>query len=153
MNPVKNIPQNCGLCFEDLTPETHILFRMEQNAPWQNLVYCKDCLHALMNDKWNRYFNVLKTEECRATLKTLIEIGPPTRFRDNGIEKNCEIYEFYYDDKIYPATLKIPLTLDQVKELSMSLINDILPLLDEKNFITNDEFRIAIAYILNPYNL
>jgi hypothetical protein len=113
----------CKMCFEDITELLNVKYKLSEIDEFKNFVYCSECLELLIDNQWEKYVTNLKKVDCEKSLLSLVNDGPPMNFRDTHIEDNKEIYEFYYNDKIYSAKLKGSLDENERKELHNKLIN------------------------------
>lgn len=114
---------SCKLCFEDITDDSIVKYRMSEIDEFKKFVYCSECLELLIDGQWDKYVTNLKKVDCEKSLLSLVNDGPPINFRDTYIEDNKEIYEFYYNNKVSSAKLKGSLLINERKELHNKLIN------------------------------
>lgn len=119
----------CALCFDDITPETFVTYQQDTNQEWKPFAYCKECLLLLMESQWNTYIDGLKKADCEATLKKLIERGPPDHFRDPRIENGLSLSLFMCDSNIISGKLQKPLDEEKMNSFDDKL-KEILPLLN-----------------------
>ncbi len=89
----------CQLCYDNITI---IKYKIKD---YKNFIYCYECLEILKDTQWDDYIKGLKTD-CQASLNRLIELGPPTNYRDFAIENGHEIESFLNGDQIISAKLK-----------------------------------------------
>jgi hypothetical protein len=94
------------MCFDEITPETGVKYKLNIMDNFKNFDYCISCLTLLMDTQWMKYIKDIKNADCEKSLVNLIKAKPPINFRDNRIEENKEIYEFFCDGKNYSAKLK-----------------------------------------------
>ena len=121
----------CSLCFDDISSETFVKYQQEQkqNQEWKPFAYCKECLGLLMESQWNTYIDGLRKADCEATLKKLIERGPPTHFRDPRIENGSYLVSFMCNSDIISGKLQGPLDEEKMNSFNDKL-KEILPLLN-----------------------
>lgn len=100
----------CALCFDDITADNHVFYKDNNDSPWLSCKFCSTCVQDIANSQWSIYTEQIKNETCVATLKHLIEAGPPINFRDKKAvpcnNSTGEVSEFYYDNTIQSAKLK-----------------------------------------------
>ena len=84
MNPsFENFNENneCVLCFDDIT-DNYVYYKDNPDSEWTPCKYCSICIQDLIDNQWSIYTEQIKNETCMATLRRLIEEGPPINFRD-----------------------------------------------------------------------
>ena len=105
----------CLICCEDIEIERgidhHVYYFF--NNQFKKLEYCYDCFQLLLKTIWPNYIKKLKTIDCDAGLKRLIDEGPPIYFKDTCIENNQNIKLFFYKNMIIPGKLDISLDIKQ----------------------------------------
>lgn len=130
----------CKLCFEDITHDTFVLYKDQDNqdAIWLQCVYCSICVQDLLELQWSRYVEQIKSETCVIALKRLIDEGPPINFRDaKAVPCNNprnEVCQFYFNNSIQSAKLKDSF----VGEERMAWISELNNTLELLKFANND---------------
>jgi len=126
---------DCKLCFNKLTLDTFVMYRLNENDDYKSLIYCIDCLNEIKETQWQHYINAIKTADCEKSLINLIKSKPPIHFRDTYIENNKEIYDFLYKGEPYSSRLKGALTNEKCEELHIQLLNAMTGHIDYINVI------------------
>jgi len=137
----------CKFCLENI--DIIVKYKLSETDDLKDFVYCFECLNTLQNNKWYNYITNLKNVDCEKSLLSLIKDGPPINFRDTYIEDNKEIYEFYYNEKIYSAKLNGSLNNYENKELHNKLINISKNLKNEINY----DYLSDINKVLSEFSL
>ena len=120
--------KTCAFCLEDLTLEIFVEYRIDVDSKWMPFEYCKDCLDRLMEMQWNIYIKGLKNADCEASLRNLINAGPPVNFRDSRIEEGKELHQFLCNSNISSAKLTDSFDPEK-RDLLANKLKTILPLL------------------------
>lgn len=140
---------SCKICFEDISDESIVKYRLSEIDSFKIFDYCNQCLEDLINTQWEKYITNLKKVDCEKSLLSLIDAGTPINFRDNCIENNKEICEFQYNDKIFSAKLKGSLDEDKRKKLDDKLVNIIINIKNGTDF----DYLGNINKVLQEFNL
>lgn len=123
--------RECLICMENISDEDIVLYNYEENDIWYVSNYCKKCVIQLRDKQWSAYINGLK-DDCKKSVKKLIDMGPPINIRDDhGFpeKKYTEIYQLFFDNSIQTAKLTESLTgEDRIKMIDNLL--EMLHLLD-----------------------
>ena len=135
--------QYCKLCFNELTTDTVVMYRLTENTNYKIFSYCIECLNILKETQWSKYIHDLKNADCEKSFIALIKSKPPTHFRDSCIEDNKEIYDFLYKGEIYSAKLKGALKEEKREALYTQLLN----------VITSNDYLTNVKNILNTFGL
>ena len=171
-NPEIDVPTveqgtSCSVCFEDMTPEIFVVYKVTQNNDWVPFTYCNECLTYIMESQWETYVSGLRKADCEATLRKLIEVGPPSHFRDPRIENGAELFQFMCNSNVISGKLRNSLDGEVLSQFDAKL-KDILPLLngkhnpkknnDNSNNNDNDsvetlDYMAHINRVLNEFNL
>ena len=101
-----NKKYECLSCMDDITIENYVLYKDQENNEWKSCYYCSICIKYMIDTQWDNYINSIEKVDCAATLRRLLEMGPPINFRDKTIECNNEVYKFYYSGQEQDAKLK-----------------------------------------------
>ena len=109
---------DCKICYENMTNMVYYQTEFDNYKP---LGYCYDCLTFLLENQWNKYKKDLKTIDCEASLKRLIEEGPPLYFKDSYIENNNTIKRFKYLDYFISGQVKTSLSVIQMNQFQLAL--------------------------------
>ena len=108
-NNKNNKNNECALCFDNIT-DNYVYYKDNPDSKWIPCKYCSICIQDLIDNQWSIYTEQIKNETCMATLRRLIEEGPPINFRDKKAvpcnNSNGEVYQFYYNGCIQNAKLK-----------------------------------------------
>ena len=127
---------DCTCCFEKILEQ--VKYRDKENGEWKDCFYCKDCIQHMLNTQFLNYVEKIKNETCKKTLETLIQLGPPTKFRDPNIncdnEKN-EVYEF----NLFPSTLENVYPEKELEEYKFFLNSLLNKEFDEKDQFLNED--------------
>lgn len=115
--------RTCKVCFEDLTNDINVMYKLSITDEFKDFDYCSICLDELINSQWNKFVNELKKVDCEEVLNRLIILGPPINFRDHSIEDNKEIHEFYFNNQIHSAKLKNSFNKENNEKLWKRLID------------------------------
>ena len=70
----------CLSCYDEIVME--LLYRDVENGNWKSCPYCENCINWYIQNQWDEYVNVIKSETCKKTLQRLLKLGPPTRIRE-----------------------------------------------------------------------
>lgn len=130
---------NCKICYETMT--SIVYYQTNLDDCYNPLGYCYDCLTYLMENQWNKYKNNLKNVDCEASLKRLIEEGPPLYFKDACIENNSDIRRFKYQDYIISGQIKTVLTDIQMTQFQLAL----------QSIDFNHDYLTALDVIVNEH--
>lgn len=125
----------CKICYEDL--DDLIKYNTSKDE-LSTLYYCIDCLKYMLVNMGYDYIKKIKTADCEKSLKNLINEGIPVYFRDNQVNNNLEIKQFYYNDKIINGILNNYLSIDEIIILNNKL----------KNAMLNSDYLTLIENIL-----
>lgn len=154
----------CTICFEDLTPDTFVTYRQSLNNEWLQFPYCKNCLGSLLDSQWGMYIRGLKNADCEASLRHLINIGPPINFRDPYIEEGREIFQFMCNSCMISSKLQDSLD-EEKRNLLANKLKEVLPLLRnnvtevkidtdvDTQVRTTFDYIACINQILNDFSL
>lgn len=130
----------CKLCFDNLTNDNEVLYRINTKNNFIIFDYCYDCMIMLMSSMFTNYIKLLRTADCEASLIRLIKSGPPFYFKDHLIENNQDIIEFSYNDKIISGIL--PYSLNKINYdnfiIKLNLIDFNLNYIDQLNNILTE---------------
>ncbi len=120
----------CAVCYDDIVLETEVLYQLNIDDQWKPFQYCKECVLFLLNSQWDVYISGLRKADCEASLKKLIERGPPSRFRDARIEDGNELHQFKCNSDIISSAL--PNCMDDEKMVLLNTkLKELLPLLSD----------------------
>ena len=144
-NFVTSKNKECALCFDDITKDNYAFYNDNEELPnseWIPCKYCSACIQDSLDNQWSIYVQQLKNETCVATLKRLIEDGPPINFRDKRAvpcnNPTGEVYEFYYNGDQQQAKLKDSL-IDNERSKYIDELNKMYKLLQ---FATGDNITL-----------
>jgi len=124
---------DCIACCCPIDKELYSEFRYNSNQTWIPSRYCWDCIQYMIKNKWQDYLDGITKADCSKALERLIIGGPPINLRDpvgfydpdpdkheeiqNGMFRNkdtsLEVFEFKYQNQIYPAKLDNSLIGDE----------------------------------------
>lgn len=124
--------KQCKCCFGDMDKDVYAFYQENKDEDWYSSNYCKDCITQMLGNGWNIYVEQIKKADCKAALLKLIERGPPINLRDKLAfpceNPQCEVYAFYFDDKVQSAKLKDSFTgkkrkewWDELKEIALAM--------------------------------
>ena len=73
---------DCLVCYEEVTAENYVEFRVRQDAPWQPAKFCQDCTQMLLDSKFEAYISGVEKSTCEAELRRYMIKGPPVFIED-----------------------------------------------------------------------
>ena len=72
----------CLVCYEDLTAENYVEYRVAPDAPWLAAKFCEECLQTLIDTKFEAYMSGVAKSTCEAELRRYMARGPPVYVED-----------------------------------------------------------------------
>lgn len=106
-DPNKN--NNCYSCLDTLCEENYVLYKDKEENDWYPCIYCSECIKYMLDTQWGQYMQNISQPDCAATLRRILESGPPINLRDKSIicnNDNSEVYKFYFSKCEQSAKLK-----------------------------------------------
>ena len=115
---------SCIACYDELT---NILYYCEDyHKNWKRSQYCINCINYLKKMQWDNFQKDIN-DDCLATLRRIIETGPPINVRDIYSMKceneSGEVYLFMYENIEVDAKLENSLIGDERDLLWLELKN------------------------------
>jgi len=94
----------CACCWEDLSSENYVEYRVEAEGEWKPCGFCMDCVGMLLQSQWKTYTEGLAKSTCKAEQRRMLEKGPPINVSDksampcpDGTDKgNAEVHSLWY---------------------------------------------------------
>lgn len=146
----------CKMCFDDIIEDNIVMYKLTENDNLKKFDYCTTCLTMLINTIWMKYIESLKKSDCEKSLMNLIISGPPVNFRDNRIEENKEIYEFYIKGNTFSAKLTGSLNhvdRDKLYNKLLEIVNVIKNKSAENNDVDKYNYLDNLNMVLTEFNL
>ena len=72
----------CKSCFDDITLENKVSYRIHNNTKWLPSYYCEQCTRFLLSTSWKIFTDQVKEADCKRALQKILEVGPPINLRD-----------------------------------------------------------------------
>ncbi|GFE55557.1 hypothetical protein BaOVIS_029610 [Babesia ovis] len=129
----ENVPETCAhleipdgttclVCFEDLTRENAVGYKVDKDAEWALATFCIDCIKYLLKTQYEKYINALRTTTCAKEQRSLLERGPPINVSDRlgfPLAEKEEVYELFDvgESKVMSAKLEGSLVGEEREQL------------------------------------
>jgi hypothetical protein len=72
----------CVVCYEDLTADNYVEYRVGPTAPWLPAKFCQECLQTVLDTKFEAYMTGVASSTCEAELRRYMLKGPPIYIED-----------------------------------------------------------------------
>jgi len=72
----------CLATMEDITEENYVEYQTYPSLNWHACQYEQSVIHQLLKSKFEDFVNKVKTTDCQAELRRLLDAGPPVYISD-----------------------------------------------------------------------
>ena len=72
----------CLVCYEELSADNYVEYRVGPDAPWLPAKFCETCLQTLLDTKFEAYISGVASSTCEAELRRYMAKGPPVYVED-----------------------------------------------------------------------
>lgn len=100
----------CACCFDDLSSENYVEYRVSETAEWLACKYCQTCTETIQGSQYQTYLDNVEKATCAAALRRLLTAGPPLYLKDKEalpVPEGADVVELWYasDGQIHSAKL------------------------------------------------